>query len=291
MKVKIIKEVPKLTLGEGLFWDSEYKKLWFVDIKSFMLYALEIDTYDLKSWKFEEEVCWVMPTYNKNEVILGLKSGVIKFDTETSKSKWLVKDFPKDKKIRLNDVGVDNEGRLWFGSMHNEDESLSLGELVSFNKNEGLRFHDKNYKVTNGPVISKDYLYHNDSFEGIIYRYKIDINKGELKNKKIFKKFSLDDGKPDGMCFDEDGNILVSMWGSGKINKIDNKGNIMNSFELAVPLVTNVCFGGKNFEKLFVTSANVGMSKEELKKYPDSGALFEIEIPKLKGKELKKVDI
>lgn len=290
MKVKIIVEVPKLTLGEGLFWDSEYKKLWFVDIKSFMLYALDIDTYDLKSWNFEEEVCWVVPTYNKNEVILGLKSGIAKFNIEKKELYWLIKNFPKNSEIRLNDVGVDDDGRLWFGSMHNLNESLPVGELVSFFKNDGLRFHDKNYKVTNGPIILENFLYHNDSFDGIIYRYEIGSN-SKLKNKRIFKKFSLDDGKPDGMCLDKNGNILVAMWGSGKINRIDKNGEIVDCFKLSAPFVTNVCFGGENFEKLFVTSASVGMSEGELKKYPNSGALFEIKIPKLKGMQLRKVDI
>ncbi len=290
MKVKIIVEVPKLTLGEGLFWDSEYKKLWFVDIKSFMLYALDIDTYDLKSWNFEEEVCWVVPTYNKNEVILGLKSGIAKFNIKKKELYWIIKNFPKNSEIRLNDVGVDDDGRLWFGSMHNLNESLPVGELVSFFKNDGLRFHDKNYKVTNGPIILENFLYHNDSFDGIIYRYEIGSN-GKLKNKRIFKKFSLDDGKPDGMCLDKNGNILVAMWGSGKINRIDKNGEIVDCFKLSAPFVTNVCFGGENFEKLFVTSASVGMSEGELKKYPNSGALFEIKIPKLKGMQLRKVDI
>ena len=289
MKIKTVKEVPKLKLGEGLFWDNKYQKLWFVDIKGFKLYSFDIYTKKLKFWKFQEEVCWIVPTYNEYEVIIGLKRGIAKFNIKKSKLDWIIKDFLKDDKIRLNDVGVDDENRLWFGSMHNEDESLNVGELFSFSQKEGLRRHDKNYKVTNGPLISQNYLYHNDSVERIIYRYEID--KGILKNKSIFKKFAFNEGKPDGMCFDEDGNILVAMWGSGKINRINQKGEIIQSFKLPVPFVTNVCFGGKNLDRLFVTSANIGMSEKELKKYPKSGSLFEIKIPNLKGKELTKVEI
>ncbi len=289
MELNVIEKIPKLTLGEGLFWDWEYKKLWFVDIKNFMLYALDIYTNELKYWKFKEEVCWVVPTYSKYEVIIGLKSGVAKFNIQEAKLKWLIKNFPKNDKIRLNDVGVDEKERLWFGSMHNEDESLEVGELVSFSKKEGLIFHDKNYNVTNGPIIWENYLFHNDSFKGIIYRYE--ISEGRVKNKRIFKKFDLNDGKPDGMCFDEEGNILVAMWGSGKINRINQKGDIIQTFKLPVPLVTNVCFGGENLDRLFVTSANVGMNEKELKKYPKSGNLFEIKNINFKGKKQKKVNI
>ena len=112
------------------------------------------------------------------------------------------------------------------------------------------------------------------------------LEKVDLKIRKF-----LNDGKSDGMCFDEEGNILVVMWGSGKINRINQKGDIIQTFKLPAPLVTNVCFGGENLDRLFVTSANIGMSEKELKKYPKSGSLFEIEIPNLKGKELKKVEI
>ena len=285
MELNVIEKIPKLTLGEGLFWDWEYKKLWFVDIKSFMLYVLDIYTNELKYWKFKEEVCWVVPTYSKYEVIIGLKSGVAKFNIQEAKLKWLIKNFPKNDKIRLNDVGVDEKERLWFGSMHNEDESLEVGELVSFSKKEGLIFHDKNYNVTNGPIIWENYLFHNDSFKGIIYRYE--ISEGRVKNKRIFKKFT-NDGKPDGMCFDEEGNILVAMWGSGKINRINQKGDIIQTFKLPAPLVTNVCFGGENLDRLFVTSASVGMNEKELKKYPKSRSLFEIKNINFKRKKQKR---
>jgi len=281
MRIKIVKEIPKLTLGEGLFWDSEYKKLWFVDIKSFMLYSFDIYTKELNSWKFNEEVCWVIPTFDEDKVIVGLKRGIAKFNIRSNKLSWIIKDF-LDEKVRLNDVWVDNEKRLWFGSMHNENESLAVGEFFSFYKGK-LKIHDKNYKVTNGPVIIGKYLYHNDSYEGIIYRYEID--NGNLKNKEIFKKFASKEGKPDGMCLDEKGNILVAMWGSGKINRIDRNGNIINSFKLPVPLVTNVCFGGENLDRLFVTSASIGVNDAL------SGSLFEIEGLNLKGKKMKKVEI
>jgi len=281
MRIKIVKEIPKLTLGEGLFWDSEYKKLWFVDIKSFMLYSFDIYTKELNSWKFNEEVCWVIPTFDEDKVIIGLKSGIAKFNIRSNKLSWIIKDF-LDEKVRLNDVWVDNEERLWFGSMHNENESLAVGKFFSFYKKR-LKVHDKNYKVTNGPVIIGKYLYHNDSYEGIIYRYEID--NGNLKNKEIFKKFASKEGKPDGMCLDEKGNILVAMWGSGKINRIDRNGNIIGSFKLPVPLVTNVCFGGENLDRLFVTSASIGVNDNL------SGSLFEIEGLNLKGKKMKKVEI
>jgi sugar lactone lactonase YvrE len=36
-------------------------------------------------------------------------------------------------------------------------------------------------------------------------------------------------------------------------------------------------FGGEDYRKLYVTSASLGLSKDQIRKAPLSGALFEIE--------------
>jgi len=289
MKIRVIKRLPRLQLGEGVFWDHESKRLYFVDIIACKLFSLDTVTNQIESWSFEEKISWVLPTSSQEILLIGLKSGIAKFNLITNEINRLVKDFPDDSSLRLNDVCIDDLGRLWFGSMHDKDESLAVGRLASFTPDEGLKIHDENYKVTNGPVIIGGYMYHNDSYDGIIYRYDIDIENAKLSNREIFKKFSDSEGKPDGMCLDETGNIIVAMWGSGKVLRIDQKGSTIDQIELPAPYVSNVCFGGEELNKLYVTSASVAMSEDELKRYPDSGALFELEIPGLRGRKAKRV--
>jgi len=40
--------------------------------------------------------------------------------------------------------------------------------------------------------------------------------------------------------------------------------------------VTSVAFGGPQLDELYVTSANIFLSKEQKKKYPASGAVFRV---------------
>ena len=40
--------------------------------------------------------------------------------------------------------------------------------------------------------------------------------------------------------------------------------------------VTSCCFGGKNYDELFVTCASKGATEEELEKYPLTGSLFKV---------------
>lgn len=279
IKINKIKSVPSCQLGEGLWWDIKSSVLWFVDIDSFILYRLDTYTNYLDSWVFKEEISWIIPTEEDSKVLVACASGVLLFDlSKPKKREWYIDTFPNDTNLRLNDAGIDNLGRIWFGSLHRNDESLSVGKLVSYKKDTGLVLHDENYKITNGPIISQDgkFLYHNDSAKRIMYRYNLDLEKGTLSNRIIFCQFNEEDGFPDGMCFDQTGNILIAMWGSGNIYQIDTNGNTLNRYKIPVPNVSNVCFGGEKLDILYVTTARKGLSKEELQRYPDSGALFEI---------------
>ena len=40
--------------------------------------------------------------------------------------------------------------------------------------------------------------------------------------------------------------------------------------------ITSCCFGGPNYDELFVTSAAAGADDDELKQYPLSGSLFRV---------------
>ena len=54
-------------------------------------------------------------------------------------------------------------------------------------------------------------------------------------------------------------------------------GNVDRVIELPVPNVTCCTFGGKDLKTLFITTARIGMSDEELKKAPLSGNLFALQ--------------
>ena len=40
--------------------------------------------------------------------------------------------------------------------------------------------------------------------------------------------------------------------------------------------ITSCCFGGKNYDELYVTCSRYGSKEEELKKYPLSGSVFRV---------------
>lgn len=259
IEVKVVIPI-NCKLGEGIHWDSERNALWFVDILNNCLYNFNLDTFELKQRYFDESVGWVFPLKNSDKVIIGLKSGIAElrfFDFNDSIVR-INNEFPNQDNLRLNDAKVDKYGRIWYGSISIIDESLPVGTLVRLSiKNNKLDIIDTNYTVTNGPAFNLEntIMLHNDSGNRITYKFDLDKITGEVINKSIWKKYKTDEGYPDGINFDSDENIWIAHWGVGKVCKYNIDGMLLQEIQFPTPNVTNICFGGNDLNRMFVTSA------------------------------------
>jgi sugar lactone lactonase YvrE len=280
LKIEIILSL-NCKLAEGLHWDSERNALWFVDILNQTLYCYNIEKLELKKRSFSEPIGWVIPIVNSDKILIGLKSGVaiIHYFETNDNLKWFNKDFPGNTDLRLNDAKIDKFGRLWFGSINTVDESLPVGSLARLNfQDNNLEIIDTNYKVTNGPAFNIDntIMLHNDSGNKITYKFQLDKNSGEIINKSIWRIYNEDEGYPDGMTFDSDENVWIAHWGVGKVCKYNTNGKLLQSISFPTPNITNVCFGGKDLNRLFVTSASNIFDNSNNNYSENDGAVFEI---------------
>jgi xylono-1,5-lactonase len=263
-------------LGEGIVFDSSKNVIFFTDILSKELWSINLSTKGTKKWKFDQFICWIFPTNLENRYVIGLSNGIAIFNLISGDYRWLEQSFPGEDSLRLNDAFVDKMGRVWYGSMNFKNESLKSGTLVSYSCKDGLKLHDSGFGVLNGPVITSnsEHLYLNDTLDGKIYRYKLDLNSGDLSQKMVFKEFDSHQGYPDGMCFDQEGCLWVAMWGSSSIIRLDSNGNILETINFPAKQISNLCFFGKNLNNLMITSASVGINKTPNWK---EGKLFLIE--------------
>lgn len=269
----------KCELGEGLIWDPEPKLLLMTDITQKRLIAVDIEMNTHRLWTMPEPIGWVLPTEQKNTYALGLKSGIAVFDTVSqTEPAWLNREFPSNPQCRLNDACADSVGRIWYGSMNFCNEMREDGMLASLAVDESLVIHDKGFTVTNGPLISPDnrFLYFSDTLKRVVYRYDYSLASGDISNRTAFLTFDAEQGYPDGMCFDMDGNLWIAMWGAGCVLKFDLVGALLDKFVIPAPNVTNVCFGGANLDRLFVSSASIGIGGSEGQRFPLSGCVFEL---------------
>jgi sugar lactone lactonase YvrE len=268
-------------LGEGLHWDAERNSFWFVDILKHLLYFYNLETLELKNRYFSEPICWAIPIANSDKILVGLKSGVAFFNFFEMKDDihWINKTFPGKNDQRLNDAKIDKFGRLWFGSISCVDESLPVGSLATLNIHKNnLEIIDTNYKVTNGPAFNYEntLMLHNDSANRITYIFQLDNQNGQVLNKSVWRTYTEEEGYPDGMNFDSDDNVWIAHWGVGKVCKYNIKGNLIQSISLPTPNVTNICFGGKDLNRLFVTTALNDFDNADKISSSYDGAIFEI---------------
>ena len=246
-------------LGEGIIWDHRKKLLLFVDILSKKLFMMDIDSFDIvDEFFFNEYIGWVQLTNDPDSYLIGLQSGLAIFNIRKSKIKYINKDIPSYPKQRLNDSYVDGNGRLWYGSMEYESIELYNGVLANILSTKGkVKIVDEDYGITNGPIINNEnnYLYHNDSKKGIVYKCQLNMEKDNLKDKIIFLQFNPLYETPDGMCFDNKNNLFIAIWGGASVNEYNESGELICCYELPEKFITNVCFGGEKLDRMFVTTA------------------------------------
>ena len=63
---------------------------------------------------------------------------------------------------------------------------------------------------------------------------------------------------PDGLTTDTEDYVWSAFWGSNRIRRFGSAGTIIQEIIFPAKQVTSITFGGKDMDRLFVTSASQG---------------------------------
>lgn len=263
-------------LGEGPVWSARERALWLVDIKGRRIHRFDERTRALRSWAAPEEVGFIVPARGGG-FVCGLKSGLHQFDPERGAFEPITRVDSDRPRNRLNDGYVDRAGRLWFGTMDNEEASAT-GALYRFDE-RGLQRCDEGYVITNGPVVSPDgrTLYHVDTLERLIYAFDLDESAG-LSNRRVFARIEQEGAYPDGPAVDSDGCIWVGLFGGWGVNRYSPGGALLETVRLPVANCTKAAFGGEDLRTLYVTTAWKGLTDSQRAEQPLAGDLFAVRV-------------
>jgi len=263
-------------LGEGPFWSAREHALWFVDIKGRQLHRLNAASGEQRSWQAPEDVGFIVPA-SDGQYVAGLQSGLYRFDSRTGSFTLIVRVDADRPRNRLNDACVDRHGRLWFGSM-DDDERQPTGSLYRFDS-AGLERCDANYVITNGPAIcpAGRTLYHVDTLERLIYAFDLD-DAAALTNRRVFARIEVPNAYPDGPAVDEAGCIWIALYGGWGVQRYSPQGQLLETIALPVANCTKVAFGGEDLRSLYITTAWKGLSETERAQQPLAGALFRLRV-------------
>jgi sugar lactone lactonase YvrE len=263
-------------LGEGPVWAESDRTLWFVDIKGSRIHSFS-EYGGMRSYATPEFAAFVFPT-TTGGMICGLKSGIFRFAPATGRFAPLLlvdADHPSN---RLNDGYVDAAGRLWFGTMDN-DERAPTGSLYRYDGSQ-LRCMDRGYVITNGPAMSPDgrTLYHVDTLERLVYAFDVDAA-GEPANRRVFATIDEPGVYPDGPVVDAAGNVWLALFGGWGVRCYSAAGRLLRTLALPVAQCTKVAFGGADLRTLYITTASVGLDAAQRARQPLAGGLFRTRVP------------
>ena len=272
-------------LGEGVIWSQDTNSLFWLDIPMpSILHKYSFNTKKHQIFDMPEMITAMAERDNKN-LLIASQFGINNFSLDEKKFNQIL-TIEKDKPFnRCNDGAADFEGNFWFGTMQNniaEDGSdinitKNSGSLYCIDKNLKVTNHENDIGISNTFVWSpqNDKFYFSDTLTGIISVYDYDFDNKVISNKKKFASF--DRGYPDGSTVDSEGFLWNCRWGGSCVVRFDPNGKVDRVIELPVPNVTSCSFGGKDLKTLFITTARVGMTTEQLENKPLSGSLFALE--------------
>jgi len=261
-----------LKWGESLLWDDVSERLYFVDCETSELHwlnnaELPFNTITLPS----------MPTgiglVDDGRLVVALDAGLFLVDPDKPSFELLTR-YPDQMGRRANDLTVDSNGVIITGSLNEPGN----GSYWWYSNDRGWEIIDSGISNTNGPVALRsdgiNTLVVADTPARKLYAYDYTPLKKTVFEKRVFTDLNDLEGYPDGACATASGGVLSCMLGSGKIGHFTNSG-LKEVYEAGSEQPTDICFGGRNLDRMFVT--NIGIeSKYGKPKSKLAGALVEI---------------
>lgn len=262
-------------LGEGPVWCAHQQALWFVDIKGGAVHRYKPDLDIRESFTVGGMPSFIVPSADGG-MLVGSRNAVHRLTGSKLGAAVATIDMPSHN--RTNDATVDYAGRLWLGTM-DENEASETGALYCLDR--GI-LHSTPAKaiVTNGPAVSSDgrSLYFVDSVRRQIWRFAVEEGPG-IGSPELFLQFDSADGHPDGVVLDSEGCLWVALWDGWSVRRFAPDGTLLIQVDLPCARVTKIAFGGPDLRTAFVTTARVGLDAKQLRQQPLAGALFAFDVP------------
>ena len=259
-------------LGEGPVWVEREAALYWLDIKGRKIFRLA-QNGELGQWDTPVRVGSLAPRASGG-FIGGTDEGIAAIDPASGRFEILHHPEAHLPDNRFNDGKVDRRGRFWAGSMDDTEQEMT-GTLYVIDAGLRIAVVDREYKVTNGPAFSPagDVMYHNDSARQVTYAFDLDAD-GNAADRRVFLQFGPGDGYPDGMTVDCDGCLWIAFWDGWAVRRYAPSGDWLETIRMPVARPTSCAFGGVDRDRLYITSASIGLDADALAMQPNAGGLF-----------------
>lgn len=262
-------------LGEGALWDPDREILWWVDIKAPALHAHHAASGANHRQPLPFRLTALGLAHGGTLVASG-DSGFVRLAVADDLSVSLgdviaVVDEPAGN--RFNDGKVDSEGRFWAGTM-DDAEKAARGSLYRLDPGGTVTAVRGGIMVPNGPAFLADgTMLVTDSAAQRIAAVTLDAD-GNPVAERPFASFTPEQGYPDGMAVDAENHVWIAFWDGWCLRRLSPDGRIVREIPMPVQRPTCPTFGGRDLDRLYITSATVGLTPDALAQQPLAGALL-----------------
>lgn len=292
MEPKLIVDA-KATLGEGPLWDVETQTLLWVDIERGLVHVHDPAGEADRVVEIGYRVGAIAVTTD-DQWMLATEHGFEQWDPVNPENGrvsrvWLDYIEPGLPDNRFNDGKCDPRGRFVAGTMSMK-KTRGAGALHSLERDTKTGEYTvqtlvRDVTTSNGTTWSPtgETMYYIDTPTLRVDAFDYDLDTGQVANRRTIIEFAEGVGRPDGMTIDAEGMLWICHWEGARVTRWNpTTGELLQTIPMPVRRVTSCAFGGPDLDRLYITTASVGLSEEELAEQPLAGGLFMIE-PGVKG--------
>ena len=272
-------------LGECARWDEVRGELYWVNVapgtgQFFRARADGVGVEIIAHYDFPGSLTAVAPMEQRDDGwIIALDDSLLALSEDGTTRTLASPEARNHGEVRTNDGAADPWGAFWIGSMA-RDAAAGRGSLYCYHESRDVETVREGLTIANGIGWSPDarIVYHVDSGPGIITAFDVD-ERGNVASERPFARFDVaTEGAPDGLCVDEDGNVWVALWGGREVRQYTPNGEQVATVAVDTRQPSSCTLGGPNGSTLYITTAQEGMSPQEVQDDHHAGRLFTCDV-------------
>jgi L-arabinonolactonase len=265
-------------LGECVLYNQRDQRVYWTDVYGQRLYSCDEDGGDVIVRQLPDKLGSFAFDPDGN-LLAAFTKGLYRYELRTGRYDRLTRFEmePGLERTRLNDGRCDRAGRFIVGGCH-QGFYNPVSSVISYGGGAEAQTLLARVALSNGIAFSLDgrRMYFSDSETLEYHWYEYDQQSGELGARHLFTRIPADSGFADGSTVDASDNVWNARYYGGIVQQYRADGSEGERVTLPTDCPTSVCFGGRDLDVLFITTARKDLSESKLRAQPGAGGLFKV---------------